>query len=62
MTDANNEGAINTIDGADLATNAGVQKSQADAIDASSITSDKSPTAVTSYTVALDPNSESVPR
>ena len=60
MTDANNEGAIAfTIDYADLATNAGVQKSQADVTDASSITFDKSPTVVTSYTVALDPNSDS---
>ena len=53
------EGTITfTIDYADLARNDGIQKSQNDITDGSSITFDKTATVVTGYTVTLDPNSD----
>ena len=59
LQEGDNEGAITfTVDYTDLALNPGVQKLQSDITDGTSITFDKSPTVVTGYTVALDPNSD----
>ena len=59
LQEGDDDGAITfTIDYADLARNSGVQKTQLDITDGTSITFDKTATVVTGYTVSLDPNSD----